>query len=69
MPFLIPFFIGASATGYFWYNSKKEQEQKPTFQQEVVKILMPIVAFILVLLILRWLYLQGSKNTLKTPQS
>lgn len=62
---LIPFLAGVGSTGYLWYNSK-EEEKKPTFQQEVIQVLAPILILILVLLIFRWLYLQGSKNTKTT---
>lgn len=62
MPLFIPFLIGASTTGYFWYNSK-EEEKEPTFLEELIKILTPILLVILVLLIFRWLYKKGSENT------
>jgi hypothetical protein len=57
----IPFLIGASTTGYFWYNSK-EEEKEPTFWEDVLKILAPILILILILLVFRWLYIQGTKS-------
>ena len=62
MPLFIPFLIGASTTGYFWYNSK-EEEKEPTLVEELMKVLAPILLVILVLLIFRWLYKKGSKST------
>jgi ACR3 family arsenite efflux pump ArsB len=58
---IIPFLIGASTTGYFWYNTK-EEEKEQTFWQELTKVLAPVLLLILVLLLFRWLYTQGNKS-------
>ena len=63
MPFFIPLIIGAGSTGYLWYNSDKKKEE-PTFKDEFLKLLYPVLLILVVLLFFRWLYLKGSiKNT------
>lgn len=66
MPLLIPFILGAGATGYWWWSSK-DQEQ-PSFTGELLKVLQPFLIIALILLALRWLYKQGS-NTKTTKTS
>jgi len=60
MPFFIPLIIGATGTGYLWYNSSKEQEKEPTFKEELLNILYPVLLLLIVLLFFRWLYQKGS---------
>jgi len=62
MPFLIPVIVGASATatGVWWWTSQKEEE--PSFTGELFNLLKPIVIIIIIALMLRWLYLQGSNS-------
>ena len=60
MPLLIPFVLGAGATGYWWWNSKDEAE--PTFSSELFETLKPILIVILVILFLRWLYVKGTAS-------
>lgn len=66
MPFFIPLILGASTTGYLWYNSAKEEEKEPTFKDEFLKIAIPALSIIAVLLFFRWLYLKGSNQNSKT---
>lgn len=66
MPFFIPLILGASGTGYLWYNSTKEEEKEPTFTDELLKIAVPTLSIIAVVLFLRWLYLKGSTANTKT---
>jgi ACR3 family arsenite efflux pump ArsB len=60
MPFFIPLIIGATGTGYLWYNSAKEEEKEPTFKEELLKILYPVLLLLIVLLFFRWLYQKGT---------
>jgi hypothetical protein len=60
MPFFIPLIIGASTTGFLWYNSAKEETKAPTFKDEFLKLLYPVLLILVVLLFFRWLYLKGS---------
>jgi len=60
MPFLIPLVIGASTTGVLWYNSTKEQEQKPTFKEDFLQLLYPFLLILVLLLFFRWLYNKGT---------
>lgn len=66
MPFFIPLILGASTTGYLWYNSAKEEDKEPTFKDEVLKIAIPVLSIIAVLLFFRWLYLKGSNQNSKS---
>jgi hypothetical protein len=66
MPFLIPFIIGASGTGYLWYDSTKEEDKEPTFNDELLKVAVPVLSIIAILLFFRWLYLKGSNLNTKT---
>lgn len=66
MPFFIPLIIGATGTGYLWYNSVKEENKEPTFKDEVVKIAVPTLSIIAILLFFRWLYLKGSQTSKKS---
>lgn len=61
MPFFIPLIIGASTTGFLWYNSTKEEKEEPTFKDEFLGILYPILLLFIVVLFFRWLYQKGSK--------
>lgn len=58
MPLLIPFLVGAGATGYWWWSSDKEEE--PTFTSELFEVLKPILIVIVIILFLRWAYVKGS---------
>ena len=58
MLLLIPFLAGAGTTGYFWYNQK--QENKPTVQDELYAVLLPIFIILVGLLFLRWLHAKGT---------
>ena len=59
MPFLIPLFIGAGATGVVWYNSTKEEEKEPTFSEDLFAHLMPFFLLLLILLFFYWLSRKG----------
>lgn len=61
MPFFIPLIIGASTTGYLWYQSTNKKEET-TFKGEFLKLLYPALLILVVVLFFRWLYLKGSKN-------
>lgn len=60
MPFLIPLVIGAGTTGYWWYQSNQKQQEQPSFKQEFLNVLYPVLILLLILLFFRWLYRQGS---------
>lgn len=60
MPFFIPLIIGASTTGFLWYNSTKEEQKEPTFKDEFLGVLYPVLLLLTVVLFFRWLYQKGS---------
>ncbi|WMX12395.1 MULTISPECIES: hypothetical protein [unclassified Aureispira] len=60
MPFFIPLIIGASTTGFLWYNSAKEDKKEPTFNEELLKLAYPVLLLLMVLLFFRWLYHKGT---------
>ncbi|BDS12734.1 hypothetical protein [Aureispira anguillae] len=64
MPLLIPFIVGASATGFWWWSSSSKEED-PTFTSELFKTLQPFLILVLVVLALRWLYKQGTAKPTK----
>jgi len=66
MPFFIPLVLGASTTGYFWYNSEQDKEEDSSFSDELFKIAIPLLSIIAVLLFFRWLYNKGSIQNSKT---
>ncbi|BDS12985.1 hypothetical protein [Aureispira anguillae] len=66
MPLLIPFLVGASTTGFLWYNSAKEQKAVPTFQEEFFKIAKPLLLIGLAILFFRWLYLRNKQQISET---
>jgi hypothetical protein len=66
MPFFIPLIIGASTTGFLWYNSTKEKKVEPTFKDEFLKLLYPVLLALVVILFFRWLYLKGSIQASKS---
>jgi hypothetical protein len=66
MPFFIPLILGASTTGYLWYNTAKEEEKEPSFKEELLNIAIPTLSIIAVLLFFRWLYNKGSIQNSKT---
>lgn len=66
MPFFIPLIIGASTTGFLWYNSATEEKKETTFKDEFLKLLYPVLLILIVVLFFRWLYLKGSIPNLKS---
>jgi len=66
MPFFIPLLIGASTTGFLWYNSAKEEKKETTFKDEFLKLLYPVLLILIVVLFFRWLYLKGSIQNVKS---
>lgn len=66
MPFIIPLIIGASTTGFLWYNSTEEEAKETTFKDEFLKLLYPALLIFTVLLFFRWLYKKGSVQNVKS---
>ena len=60
MPFFIPFIIGASGTGFLWWNNNQQEEKEPDLGEDLWNALKPILIILLVLLFLRWLYKKGA---------
>jgi flagellar biogenesis protein FliO len=50
---------GAGAAGWAWWTS---EEEEVSFEGELWKVLRPLIIVIVIILLLRWLYLKGSKN-------
>ena len=65
MPFFIPLIIGASTTGFLWYNSAKEEKTEVTFKDEFLQLLYPALLIFTALLFFRWLYMKGSIPNMK----
>lgn len=60
MPFLIPLILGASGTGFLWWQASQKEEKAPSLGEDIWNALKPILIILLVLLFLRWLYKKGS---------
>ncbi len=69
MPFLIPFIIGASGTGFLWWKNSQEEEKEPNLGEDLFDALKIILIILVLLLFLRWLYKKGTMSNETTHEN
>jgi hypothetical protein len=61
LPQIAIFTAGVATTAYGWYRSStKEEDQEPTFTDDLVTVAKYALLIVVVFILLRWMYKKGS---------